>query len=455
MQKKDKSQTFSALRKKHPFFIYENFVIERNSQHLILKFLFNLSDDYHFSPVIKIPVSANRNFDITQPAFQNLVFHLGMAELISYWKVACSPRVIIRAGVLDKKQVAWWTKLWFMGLGEFLYTNGIQTSKEELLKIEIETDRNYEVFDFEMSKKILVPIGGGKDSVVTLELLKAGGFDVLPFILNPRGASIGTVLSAGFERSEFFEMHRTISPRLIELNSKGYLNGHTPFSALLGFVTLVAAWISGIQHIALSNESSANEPTIPGTNINHQYSKSYEFEHDFRAYVTEFISPDFNYFSFLRPLNELQIGKLFSEFPNHFKSFKSCNVGSKTNVWCGKCPKCLFTWIILSPFLTQEKLISIFGANILDDKKLWHTLDELTGVAAEKPFECVGTVGEVRAALNMLLQNQEEKHIPALLEIYKNQNLLTNIPANQLLKQFDKNNYLKPDFEQIVKKALK
>jgi hypothetical protein len=223
---------------------------------------------------------------------------------------------------------------------------------------------------------------------------------------------------------------------------------------MLAFITLLAARLKNIRHIALSNESSANEVSIPGTHVNHQYSKSIAFEKDFRTYVAKYISADFNYFSFLRPINELQIGKLFAGFSNHHKSFRSCNVGSKTDVWCGHCPKCLFTWIILSPFISQDKLISIFEKDLMNDLDLIPTLKELSAIADEKPLECVGTVDEVNAALNDLIQSLDTDQLPNLLDYYKNQNVAAKIPSSQLLKQFDSAHFLQPEFEQILKQAL-
>jgi hypothetical protein len=249
--------------------------------------------------------------------------------------------------------------------------------------------------------------------VVSLELLKSTGH-TRPLLLNPRKAMLDTLHAAGMSREESVEFHRTLDPEMLRLNEAGYLNGHTPFSALLAFQTLVGAYLCGSRSIALSNEGSANESTIPGTHINHQYSKSFAFESGFRDYVARYISPEFNYFSFLRPLNELQIAELFSGFPAHHYSFRSCNAGSKTDSWCGACPKCLFAWVILSPFLGEEKLSVIFGKKLLDDPAMMFYLQQLSGQTEEKPFECIGTIGEVRMAL-FLIREMNKSSLPLLI----------------------------------------
>ena len=287
-------------------------------------------------------------------------------------------------------------------------------------------------------------MGGGKDSAVTLDVLKSEGMAIRPFIINPLPSAFGTIEAAGIEADTIITVNRTIDPRLLLLNDEGYLNGHTPFSAMLAFVTLLAARLGNMRHIALSNES--------GTKINHQYSKSWEFEKDFRDYVHAHISEDFNYFSFLRPLNELQIARLFARRPKFYGSFNSCNVGGRTDTWCTQCPKCLFTWIILSPFINQQKLISIFGHHLLDDESLKPTFDELTGLAAEKPFECVGTTEEVNAALQRVVKSMAGMHLPALLRYYKQVMTPVERQTEHLLDEFNGQHFLNPTFEKLLRK---
>ena len=289
-------------------------------------------------------------------------------------------------------------------------------------------------------------MGGGKDSVVTLELLRRAGKTIRPLIMNPRGATIECARVAGFPMDEVLVIRRSIDPTLLDLNAKGYLNGHTPFSAMLAFYTRLASKLSGIPNVALSNESSANESTVLGTSVNHQYSKSLEFEDDFRAYC-----PGFNYFSFLRPLSELQIAMLFSRFTAYHDVFRSCNVGSKQDIWCGHCAKCLFAYIILSPFIEPARLNRIFGKSMLDDTSLELEFRQLIGEAETKPFECVGTVSEVRQALSMALKRwYETSRRPALLE---NLESLENLEHLENLENIEKIGNLSPEERQILQTA--
>ena len=459
MEKKDNYTKFKLLRTKHPYFTFENYSYSVNGNALNIEFIFNLSDKYFFKPKLSFSKRDFYNFDkISNPVLQNLVFNLGMIELISYWKAACSPEIIIKPHKLTSKQLKWWKKLYFNGLGEFFYLNNIKTDIGSFVKIKSASDNKLSTFSIDTNDEIIVPVGGGKDSVVTIESIKSTNKNITPLVLNLNEARERTIKTAGFSINDSILINRTIDPELIELNNKGFLNGHTPFSAVLAFISVIAATISGKRNIALSNESSANEATVGDSNINHQYSKSYEFEKDFREYISEFMSPDINYFSFLRPLNELQIAKLFSKFPQHFAGFRSCNVGSKTDKWCGSCPKCLFTFLILSPFISKNELIKIFNKNLFEDKNLVSIFDQLTGNATEKPFECIGTIDEVNTAIREVINSHKNESFPALLRHYKRYFLTTEqfFPGKEkLLNNFEKEHFLTEDFFAILQNKIR
>jgi hypothetical protein len=175
---------------------------------------------------------------------------------------------------------------------------------------------------------------------------------------------------------------------------------------MVAFLTYLTANLLGKKYIALSNEDSANQSNVDGENINHQYSKSFEFEKDIRFYFEQFLSSGVEYFSMLRPITELQIAMLFSKQKQYHKTFKSCNVGSKQSpwVWCCNCPKCLFVFSILSPFLYKDENIEIFGEDLFEKESLKETFIELCGFGETKPFECVGTYEEVRFAISKKIE---------------------------------------------------
>ena len=412
-------EKYLNFRNQFPVFTYESFSVARSEKKISIEFLFVVDEQIKFQPTISIPARSFYKIDeLSDEQINLLAFHIGMIELVSYWKATCSPRVVVKPFALSNAQIEWWKKLYFQGLGEFFYVNEIVTNLLEFVTIESVSDIVLKKQKFNLDEKTIVPIGGGKDSVVTLELLRKSNVEIRPMIINPRGATLNCAKIAGFEREEIIEVNRTICPRLLELNAEGFLNGHTPFSAMLAFVSVLTSAITGMKHIALSNESSANEPTVLGQDVNHQYSKSLEFENDFRDYVKNFISEDFDYYSFLRPFNELKIAEYFSEFPQYHSIFRSCNVGSKDDIWCCSCAKCLFAYIILSPFIDPQKMIKIFGKNLFDNTMLKHEFNQLIGIEKTKPFECVGTIDEVNTALSLYIQ-RFPSHTPALIEYYK------------------------------------
>jgi hypothetical protein len=453
---------FNELRNEFPFFSFEDFEIKITENEVLITYFFNLSGKFFFYPNIRIPLAAFIKSEmLTEERIKNVAFQIGMVELISYWKAACPPKVIIKPSFLEKDQVTFWKKVYYSGLGEFFYTNSINTDIDNFMEIECILVKVFGKEMYDVTDSTIIPVGGGKDSVVTMELLKKAKNENLCLIVNPRKASIDSAVNAGFNEESIIKIYRTIDQKLIELNSKGFLNGHTPFSALLAFVSVLAAMLAGSKNIALSNESSANEPTVAGSNINHQYSKSFEFEKDFRNYLKEYVTEDFNYFSFLRPLSELQIARLFSNLnTKHFESFRSCNAGSKEDKWCCKCSKCLFTYIILSPFISPDKLCEIFGSNVLNDIDLLLYFNQLTGCEKEKPFECIGTVEEVNSALRLAINKYYSSNdaLPVLLIHYKktdNYRKYAEVSEKGLLKHYNNEHFLNKRFETILKQHLK
>ena len=434
MKRTDNQSKFDTLRDTFSTFTFERQTVKLENGVLSLAFDFSLDGRYHFQPTLEIPARAFFSWDaIPAEQLEALAFQIGMTELVSYWKIACPKRVVVKPFALTTSQIAFWKKLYYNGLGEFLYLNSIMVSESDLMALESQGEKPFHRVEIPLKEMTLVPVGGGKDSVVTLECLR-NEMPLIPLIVNPRGATLNCVKTAGFSENDFVVIKRTLDPTMLKLNAEGYLNGHTPFSALLAFISILVAFGSGARYIALSNENSANESTVPGTNINHQYSKSIEFERDFRNYVAEHLNPEVQYFSFLRPLSELQIASLFARYEAYHPVFRSCNVGSKTDSWCGHCPKCLFTWIILSPFLSRGQLTAIFGKDLMADASLQPVLEELNGTAAVKPFECVGTVEEVQACLKATQNN--------MLEV------------DEILHRFNTNHFLPERFEQILKSNL-
>lgn len=411
---------FETFREQYPEFVYKDFSVEESEKKIKVQYHFFITGLSEFHPEWVFPKEEGQNISAENPVVQNLLFSIGLVELISYWKITCSPRVIVKAGKLLQEQVCWWKKQYYNGLGEFFYKNGVETDLESFMTIVSEGKAYLKAEGLRQLEGSLIPIGGGKDSIVTLELLKGEREKNRCYIINPRGATIKSAETAGYDKNQIVSVSRTLDHNMLELNKQGFLNGHTPFSALVAFSSVLSAYITGRKYVVLSNESSANESTVAGTNVNHQYSKSFQFEQDFHNYEAKYIGSGVYYFSLLRPWSEFQIAEYFSRLKAYHSIFRSCNAGSKQDIWCGSCSKCLFVFLILSPFLTEEELCSIFGRNLLEDENMLPILDQLIGVEAEKPFECVGSREEINVALSMTVGRQlkEGRKLPLLIAHY-------------------------------------
>ena len=420
---------FEKFRKEYPVFAYDGFHTEFSGGVITIRFDFSIPGLCEFHPETKIltnNLTLLNAFDA--PEARKILFALGMVEAVSYWKCVCSPEFVVRCGALSDEDRLWWKKLWFNGLGEFLYKNRIVTNIDRFVEIRQEvglpaTGEAQTAASFRSGGWNLIPVGGGKDSCVTLDLLKDRKKNNLCFTVNDQPARAHTAAAAGYTAAQTVKTYREIDKELLIRNAEGFLNGHTPFSSVVAFLSMYCAYITGAQNIILSNESSANEVTISGTDINHQYSKSYAFEADFNEYAKRNWTAGIRYFSLLRPFNELQIAKKFAVLEEFHPVFRSCNAGSKSNIWCGKCAKCLFVYIILSPFMERAELIDIFGGDLLSKEGLLGDFEALAGIRTDKPFECVGTVEEVRCALAMTVQKYNARgfELPALLCYYTKQ----------------------------------
>ena len=437
---------FKKFREQYKEFYYNSYSIKEDKEAILIEFEFEIPNLAVFHPQTKILKKQMHFKDINTIQAKNMAFHIGLIELISYWKSVCCPQIVIKCGYLSKEQIQWWKKLYFYGLGELFYTNNIKTTIDEFVNIKCEKQNNeleYTIIE-DKSEGYIVPIGGGKDSVVTLETLKINKDKDYCLIINPKPVTLKCAEIAGMDSNHIIEIYRTIDKRLIELNSQGMINGHTPFSAMLAFTSYFVAYLLSKKYIALSNENSANESNVVGEKVNHQYSKSFEFEKDFEEYSNKYLKAPVKYFSFLRPLNELQIAKIFSKHEKYHKTFKSCNVGSKEKEWkwCCNCAKCLFAYIILSPFLYKKKLVDIFGEDMFENKNLLNTFLELTGNGETKPFDCVGTFEEVNFAISKTIQNiiKEKNELPYLLKYYKDNFELVDTSIDITLRYNSENN---------------
>lgn len=260
----------------------------------------------------------------------------------------------------------------------------------------------------------LVPVGGGKDSIVSIETVRQLGPTL--FAVNPRGPIIRTIEHAQLPA---VTVTRRLDPVLFDLNDRGAVNGHIPVTAIVSAGAVLAAVAGGHRAVLLSNERSADQATVTtddGRQINHQWSKTTTFERAFAAIVTNEVASDVAYLSLLRPLSELEIGRRFTAARTPAglpwdSIFNSCNrafhLRGQRREWCGQCPKCHFVFLALAPFMGRDRVTAIWGRNLLADHELTGDFADLAGIGDHKPFECVGEEEESAASLAWLAAQPE------------------------------------------------
>ncbi len=415
-------------------FIFEDYSLEEATKTLTLKYSLdsqlNFTETYQFN----FDFYKTMNTEALDRAFQSLFFMAG----VSYYKTYMPSGIEIKKGYLDQASADFFSKTYQKGLGEFLYVNKL--SPNTVIVFPTNSDSTLNMLSNEGEGQ-LSGIGGGKDSLVSIELLKNQP-KVATWSLSHRSQLEPLVQTIG---TKHFWVERQWDRQLLELNKQGALNGHIPISAIFACVGTIVALLSGYQDNVVSNESSASEPNLhyQGVAINHQYSKSLEFEKDYQQYLSHCFGDNLRYYSLLRPLSEVRIAELFSKigFNKYKRVFSSCNrafIHSSDKIfWCGECPKCAFTFLILTPFVEQQELETLFGGkNLLLTNELESTYRQLLGIEGHKPLDCVGEVKESRAAMKLAQAKYPElnKYVFDLPEDYDYKKLGPNSIPEEIFK---------------------
>lgn len=406
---------------KATYFSFDSYQIREDKRTLSFLYSvgFNTGIVSHFVDKVILPDAIPQAVspDLLDAVLQPLHLILGT----SYWKMFCPKEIKVLSCKLNAEQAAFWNAVYTNGLGEFFYRNELDF--RGLISFPISREAQPKPIHFFPQNRSLVGVAGGKDSLVTVELLKKAKKNIS-----------GLVIEANHEypliRELFPKMgikglfvRHEIDKKVKELNETGLVyNGHIPISAVYAFMGVLTAIVYDYTYFIVSNEKSANfgNAMYHGLEINHQWSKSEEFEMFFRAYVNDFITPDVTYFSILRSLTELKIVELFSKYHQYFSYFSSCNKNfgvfkkESSKKWCGECAKCAFMFLMLSAFLSKEDVVGMFGHNLFADSSLIPLYQQLLGIKDIKPFDCVGTFEEVTVAFYLVHEKGEFNDEPVI-----------------------------------------
>lgn len=452
--------------KKFENFYFKSFDFDVSS--LIASFHYSFDNEVFFCEQIDF---SNKWFlmrdTIDSDIVNNILFHIHIALWISYYKAYPTQELIIETGKLDDNQILFWKKFYTNGLWEFLYKNNIDP--KNLFTFVNASQNEYKKTDFVSSDKSLVAIWWWKDSIVTSELLKEAwvDFDVCVFwkidALKEQTAQIS--------QKNIFHVQRKISQSLFDLNEQWYYNWHVPITWIIAFVFELAMYLYDYKYMILSNERSANFGNFSWKSIevNHQYSKSLEFEQDFWNYVENYISSSQKYFSILRWLYEVKIAKIFALiWKQYFSNFSSCNKNFKIlsnnttaknkKNWCNSCPKCVFVFSILRPYLSESEMLQIFWEDLFQRNDLEQLFKELLWITGNKPFECVWESEEVMFSLHKSLNKYENNPLPYILKMYyetigKNMSEDEIKKSEKKLERIYNDDIIPSNFKQIILNA--
>lgn len=370
----------------------------------ILRLNYGFPGAGNFEEILQFPSPARVLTSDERQALERAFRLLFLLSGVSYYKAFAPERMSCKAFPVDSETSAFVEEVYARGLAEFAHRNGLDMrGRAKFDRLEVKGQAPA-AFVLQHPRHAGVPVGGGKDSLLTYELLKQAKEPLTLFAVGSQAGGVAAPIQAAFDKSgaPSVVVLRRLSPRLQQLNAQGALNGHVPVTAIISTIALAAAILYGWDAIVMSNERSANVGNLDheGTEVNHQYSKSFAFEDAFASYVERHIARGISCFSLLRPLSEAGISCRFAELRQWHDSFRSCNSAFRQDpaqrgkIWCCSCPKCRFVYLALAPFLPRGDLVRIFGHDMLDDAAQMSGYEELCGLQAHKPFECVGEISE-------------------------------------------------------------
>lgn len=349
----------------------------------------------------------------SDPAVEAAVRILFLVAGVSYYKTRAARVIDLGQTTTTPDERTFLAQYFVHGLGEFAYRNGLDLSEVTWVGLEKTEPFHCEyVPDAANPVRPLIPFGGGIDSIVTVNALREGSFDAALCVVHPPHERFAAIEeAAALTRLPVTRIAREIDSRVRLSERMGFFNGHVPITAVITAVSVVAAVLDRRDAVVLSNEWSASAPTLmhEGQPVNHQWSKGAEFEEGFAHLVRDSLGPQLSVFSYLRCRSELWVAQQFAQLEEFHTVFRSCNrafhqdAADRLGQWCGTCDKCCFIDLILAPFMGAADLRRIFGGREpLDDAQLEGRFVTLLGLAPDvRPFECVGDVGECRAAVRL------------------------------------------------------
>jgi hypothetical protein len=449
-----RDQQLRQLRDANPVFRIDDARAAASGGTLRLTFRFTCGETT-FAPTVDItglrPHEAART---DTPTARRLIRALSIVEAFSYWKAYCSPVIQVTPPAPGPGETAWWETFWPQAMGEFFYRNGIDYTAPGFLRITTQpgppetpgspAPRSHG------SAAPLVMFSGGKDSLALTYAIRDGATDF--FLYNPTSAQ-RTLAESLADGGRIIEAHRQILPELLALNATGHPNGHTPYSAYLALAALLTGYLRDTTTVVAGNSRSDDEPNVSsyhGQPVNHQWTKSYEYEAALGRYRDQWLPGAPSYSSPLRPLYELQIIRSLAPHLDAYLQTASCN-RTKGNGWCRTCAKCAWVFLATSALFGHELAVTKAGGDMFANPELSPLYEAMAGLNGDKPFECTGTEEEVRSAIQAAAQNGG--NLPALTPSLRNPAIMTARPLDVLLKDWGQHDLIPPALKEKVRRA--
>ncbi len=335
---------------------------------------------------------------------------LHLALGVSYYKTFLAP-TITHPYAMDADEAAFWNAVWHGGLGEFLYVN--QLPAERLAAFGPQDGQRFEGTSTDgASTGALLGIGGGKDSVVAGELLKALDVPLTGFVM-ATGEQLGQTQAVAKAMSiDLLAVERTIDKQVLELQEQpSAYKGHIPISLVFALVGTALAIARGERYVVVANEASASIPRVTWHDkaVNHQWSKSFGAEQQIQQFLQRSVASGVTYFSAVRQLSSVGVAKVFANYAQYFEVFTSDNFVFRIDPskrpsgrWGLESPKSLSSYVLLAPWLSDGEVKRIFGIEFLNEPSLETLFLEMTGAEGEPPLDCVGTPDELTLSINLL-----------------------------------------------------
>ena len=411
-------------------FIISHFEWDRNT--LEAKFHYAFDDQEHFSETINFsPLKNTSDFPLINQdteAIHQLLSHLHIALGVSYYKLYPTAEIIVETIPLSDTMKDFWHNFYIKGLGEFFYRNQINPSGlAQFLCTENSQEKTSSALEYS-AEKVLILFGWGKDSLVSVELTKQKNlsFDLFSF---GKEYPLHQLAQEPTWANRLIIQRILDLPQIQKLLAEGYYNGHLPITGIICFVTAVISYLYGYKSVITSLEKSADfwNTEYHGLNINHQRSKSSEFEESFRNYAQTYLLKKFECKSLIRNRYEIKVVQEFSKYPQYFHAFSSCNrnfhittctklTGDQLRCW--ECPKYAFVYTMLRAFIEKSEVNDIFWADLFEKVDLIPLFKELLWIEGIKPFECVGTNEEMTLAL-WIISKKEKKSDSPIMELFE------------------------------------